>query len=402
MTIPQDALRRLESDARFASHARGAAVAFTLAGDSRSVTAGIADGALTAAGDAVFSLTASDDVWERLLSATPAAGWQHVLPLVRDGRIRLAGDERAFWRHLHVVRGAVEALRPATETEVPAVRRPLSLRGEYVRVDGPLGVSDVFVERAGEGPQLLCLPTAGSDTTQFHGLVTDTPITEHFEVIAFDLPWHGKSTPAAGVEYRLTPEEYTQHIVGVADALGLARPMLLGPSMAGAAVVRAIAVHPHRFAGAVSCQAAEDVRGRSSDLLSAADIDQSRLVPEWTVGLMNPASPAEHRDRVHWGYSSGASGVYAADIDGYQQWSFDDIASLLTAGSPHIAVLSGAYDTSVPPERSRQMADRIPNSSFALMPELGHFPHAEHPSAFWQHLEPALERLQLHDQLAGD
>ncbi|MGO3135579.1 MAG: alpha/beta fold hydrolase [Agrococcus casei] len=378
MTIPQDALRRLESDARLASHARGAAVVFTLAGDSRSVTAGIADGALTAAGDAVFSLTASDDVWERLLSATPAAGWQHVLPLVRDGRIRLAGDERAFWRHLHIV------------------------RGEYVRVEGPLGVSDVFVERAGEGPQLLCLPTAGSDTTQFHGLVTDTPITEHFEVIAFDLPWHGKSTPAAGVEYRLTPEEYTQHIVGVADALGLARPMLLGPSMAGAAVVRAIAVHPHRFAGAVSCQAAEDVRGRSSDLLSAADIDQSRLVPEWTVGLMNPASPAEHRDRVHWGYSSGASGVYAADIDGYQQWSFDDIASLLTAGSPHIAVLSGAYDTSVPPERSRQMADRIPNSSFALMPELGHFPHAEHPSAFWQHLEPALERLQLHDQLAGD
>ncbi|MGO1775874.1 MAG: hypothetical protein ACTHYY_10720, partial [Agrococcus casei] len=74
MTIPQDALRRLESDARLASHARGAAVVFTLAGDSRSVTAGIADGALTAAGDAVFSLTASDDVWERLLSATPAAG----------------------------------------------------------------------------------------------------------------------------------------------------------------------------------------------------------------------------------------------------------------------------------------------------------------------------------------
>ena len=402
MTIPADALQRLQADARLASLTRGAAVACALVGDSREVTAAFADGSVTAAADAAFSLTASDEVWTQLLAATPQPGWQHVLPLVRDGHISLDGDERAFWRHLHIVRAAVEALRPAAETAQHAERRPLTLRGEYVRAEGPLGVSDVFVERAGEGPQLLCLPTAGSDTTQFHGLVTETPITDHYEVIAFDLPWHGKSVPVDGVEYRLTPEEYTQHIVGVADALGLARPMLLGPSMAGAAVVRAIAAHPHRFAGAVSCQAAEDVRGRSSDLLAATDVDQSRLVPEWTVGLMNPASPVEHRDRVHWGYSSGASGVYAADIDGYQQWDFDDIADLLTAESPHIAVLSGVYDTSVPPERSEQLAQRIPNSSFARMPELGHFPHAEHPSAFWQHLEPALARLQLNDQLARD
>ena len=38
----------------------------------------------------------------------------------------------------------------------------------------------------------------------------------HFRVLAFDLPWHGKSSPPAGwhdEEYRLTSESYTETIL---------------------------------------------------------------------------------------------------------------------------------------------------------------------------------------------
>ena len=396
MTFRDDAVAHLAADERLRAMAASANVRLALVAGGDRLAVRVASGDVTGADDVDFSLEADASLWREILAEHPVPGMQHFLPQIRSGQMHLVGDQRVFERHLHVVRRVIEVLRPAEGKAGAAEPRALTMRGEYVRIDTRLGQADVYVERAGAGPQLLCLPTAGSDTTQFHGLVTDTDITDRFEVIAFDLPWHGKSAPPRGADpmrYSLTPAEYTDIIVAVADALGLERPILLGASMAGAAVVRAIAMHGHRFAGAVSCQAAVDVAGRATPAARATDVDQSLFPPEWTYGLMNPASPGEHRDRVWWGYSSGAHGVYIGDIDGYQQWRFDEVADLLTPQSPHIAVLTGVFDTSVPPERSEELASRIPNSSFQRMDRLGHFPHAENPEEFWRMLEPALVRI---------
>ncbi|SDR84713.1 alpha/beta fold hydrolase [Agrococcus carbonis] len=395
MTLPANLAAACRDDMRLRTAARGADVTLALADERGAQAIRVRDGEILAGGEPAFTLRLGDAEWAALLEDAPEPGWQHVLPMLRDGRARVDGDALAFDQHLHLVRRLVEALRPAC-AGAPRHPRPLSLRGEYVRIDGPLGTSDVYVERAGEGPQLLCLATAGSDSSQYHGLVTDTDLTDRFELVAVDLPWHGKSTPVAGVDpagYRLDPEAYTRTIVAIADAAGLERPILVGPSMAGAAVVRAIATHPSRFRGAVSCQAGPSVRGRRTAALRSPLVNQALHVPEWTYGLMNPASPIEHRDRVWWGYSSGAFGVYEADIAGYEQWDLDEVVHLLDADSPHIAVLSGAFDTSVPPEQSRALADRIPNASFELMPELGHFPHAEDPACFARYLERGVARI---------
>ena len=396
MSFPEDALSLLQQDSRLQRIAAGANVRFAFDDEIDRMCFRVAGGLIESCDGADFTLLAPETVWARLLAAHPEPGEQHVLPQLRSGTMTIEGDTRAFERHLHVVRRAVEALRPRTGAASASQPRRQTLRGEYVRIKSSAGASDVFVERAGRGPQLLCLATAGSDTTQFHGLISDTDITDHFELIAFDLPWHGKSAPPAGVdplEYSLTPELYTELILATADALELERPILVGASMGGAAVVRAIALHPERFAGAVSCQAAKNVAGRATPAARATDVDQTLFSPEWTYGLMNPASPQQHRDRVWWGYSSGAHGVYIGDIDGYQQWDFAAVSAGLTSSSPHIAVLSGVYDTSVPPERSEELAASIPNASFERMPRLGHFPHAENPGEFWSHLRPALERV---------
>ncbi|PRB17179.1 alpha/beta fold hydrolase [Microbacterium sp. MYb62] len=347
--------------------------------------------------DAVnFSLRATDEVWERVLQERPTPGWQSVVHLVRTGSILVDGDQREYLRHLHVVRAVIEGARSPDRSDHAEPRRPLAAVGGYHRVSSALGTADVYVERCGSGPPLLALATAGSDTSQWHGLITESDLTDRHELITVDLPWHGRSSPAFGAPagaWVLTPEHYTDFLVAVADTLGLARPTLVGASMAGAAVVHAIATRQGRFAGAVACQVGHRVQNRMAPELRAADIDPSTFVPEWTYGLMNPASPATFRTRVWWGYSSGGHGLYAADIDSYLQWDFDAVADLLTPASPHIAVLSGSYDTSVTPEDSRALAAAIPNASFAEMPELGHFPHAENPARFAVHLEAALARL---------
>lgn len=385
--------------------ASGAEVSFSLVGDSGTIAVHISGSRIevgrqsgrtvSEAASVGFELIAGDDVWEALLSPAPSPGLQSIIHLIRIGTIRIKGSNRVFNRHIHLVRAVIEALRGSTARKF-LPQRHLHARGEYHRVTSDLGTADIHVERCGEGRPIVALATAGSSISQWHGVMTETSLTERYELITIDLPWHGMSSPtfdSALGEWQLTPDTYSTFIRDSVRAIALANPILLGVSMAGAAVVHAVAKYPREFAGAVACQAGQRVRQRSTPQLTETAIDQSLFVPEWTYGLMNPQSPAEFRKRVWWGYSSGGRGLYAADINSYQQWDFESIRNLLTVETPHIAVLSGAYDTSVPPEASRELAESIPNSSFRIMPDLGHFPHAENPAVFDRYLGPAIDRV---------
>src|SRR5207253_4858883 len=94
--------------------------------------------------------------------------------------------------------------------------------GRYLRTDIDGVAHRLYFEEAGQGIPLLCLHTAGSDGRQFRAVLNDADITRQFRVIAFDMPWHGKSSPPAGWEkedYLLTSERYTGMIMSVAKAL---------------------------------------------------------------------------------------------------------------------------------------------------------------------------------------
>ena len=72
------------------------------------------------------------------------------------------------------------------------------ITGRYLHLDLLGKPHRLYVEEAGKGIPLLCLHTAGSDGRQFRGLMNDARITKNYRVIAFDMPWHGKSSPPAG------------------------------------------------------------------------------------------------------------------------------------------------------------------------------------------------------------
>ena len=94
----------------------------------------------------------------------------------------------------------------------------------------------IYMEEAGQGIPLLCLHTAGSDGRQFRHILCDHDITSRFRVIAFDLPWHGKSNPPKGFrdsEYKLTVDGYKDIIKAVCAGLELDRPVVMGCSLGG-------------------------------------------------------------------------------------------------------------------------------------------------------------------------
>jgi len=106
------------------------------------------------------------------------------------------------------------------------------ITGRYITIDIAAERHRIFVEEAGSGLPLLCLHTAGNDSRQFRHMMNDGAITERFRVVAFDMPYHGRSTPPDRwwlKKFRLTTQSYLDIICAVWRARSIARQYSAAP-----------------------------------------------------------------------------------------------------------------------------------------------------------------------------
>src|SRR5260370_30666105 len=92
--------------------------------------------------------------------------------------------------------------------------------------------------------------------------MNDERITSGHRVIAFDMPWHGKSSPPPGwhnEEYQLTSARYTTMILEIMTALELHRPILIGCSIGGRIALHLALEHPEAFRAIIGLQAGPQV-----------------------------------------------------------------------------------------------------------------------------------------------
>ncbi len=274
----------------------------------------------------------------------------------------------------------------------PIVGRYLSMKtgGEPVRV---------YVEEAGHGVPLLCLHTAGADGRQFRHLMTDAAVTDHFRVIAFDLPWHGKSNPPAGWhdrEYRLTTETYKQTILDFCHAMELERPVVMGCSMGGRVVLHLALDHGQDFRAVIALEGADRLEAfYDTDWLHRPDVHGGEAAAAFVSGQVAPGSPEEFRWETLWAYMQGGPGVFKGDL--YFYWvdgHFDDRSAGIDTERCPVYLLSGEYDCSCTPERMLATAARIKGSKAAVMEGLGHFPMSENPAEFRRHILPILDEVR--------
>ena len=259
--------------------------------------------------------------------------------------------------------------------------------GRYATVEVAGRRQRIYFEEAGQGQPVLCLHTAGSDTRQWRHILNDAEITASHRVIAFDMPWHGKSLPPEGFqteEYLLTTEVYMQTVLAVSAALGLDRPVLAGVSMGGRIALQLAVHHPEAFRAFLAIEASDfQPAWYDIDWFHRPDAHGGEMGAALVSTNISPYAPLAERWNTLWMFMQSGPGVFRGDLSFYTQ--DDSLVGQLhridTTRTP-VHFIVGAYDFTCTPEDAKRTADQIPGATLSVMEEVGHFPMSEHPDGF--------------------
>ncbi len=360
-------------------------------------------------GEPAFALAAPASVWDKFLQPVPPRHHHGLFALhYRIPEFAIQGDQLVLMEHAHIARRVLEVgkwLALGNAAPVPmslaprdGLRAMPKVQGGYVPVTVDGITYQIYHETAGAGRDVLCMHTAGSDGRQFHGLMADGRLTEGHRLVAFDMPWHGRSPPPEGSipgSWRLNTDLYVDVIMGFIAAAGLDKPIALGASMSGEICLELAYRHPEAFSGIVACEACDKINQRQTIWAAHPRVNQSMFVPEWIRALSAPQSPAEYQEAITWQYSQGGSGVFYGDIAFYSgDWDARQRVGRIDTNRCPLFMLTGEYDYSCTVEMSEATAAKIPGVKFQAMAGIGHFPFAENPGLFAQYLLPVLQALR--------
>ncbi len=211
-----------------------------------------------------------------------------------------------------------------------------------------------------------------------------TDLASEYDVVMPDAAGHGRTSPAAPGE---SPARSVADVVGIIDALGLERPVLIGHSMGAATAARLAGEAPDRVRGVVL----EDPGWRdgvSAPTTTAAAGSRSQLrSPAWTTWMrsLKDLSPAERRlvaDRERPEWAEEERGPW---IEAKAQFNLDALAAMpaptLTAWREiarritcPVLLLTADVERGaiVTPEAAREAASLLPAVRVVHIPGAGH------------------------------
>jgi pimeloyl-ACP methyl ester carboxylesterase len=271
--------------------------------------------------------------------------------------------------------------------------------GRYVRTEIDGQPHRLYFEEAGQGIPLVCLHTAGSDARQWRHLLNDPEVTRHFRVIAFDLPWHGKSNPPDGwhnEEYRLTTAGYTEAIRAFCRTLELDKPVVMGCSIGGRIVLNLAMEHAAEFRALIGLEAADfQSPWYDTTWLNRPDVHGGEVCAALVSGLMAPQSPEARRQESLWSYMQSGPGVFKGDLYFYRvDGDLRDRTGKINTSVCPLFLLTGEYDFSCTPADTKRTAQQIPGAEVTVMERLGHFPMSENPEQFRRYILPVLDKIR--------
>lgn len=350
-------------------------------------------------GDADVTLAAGPAVWAGTLAAVPPPRHQTFTALqLANENAEVTGDPLRVAQARPVLERLLECLRDTAPAPSPRPAYDLSgIRGYYARLTLADGGYDVFVEEAGAGPPVVFLHTAGADARQYQAALANPALAAGHRLIAFDLPFHGRSLPPErwdGGAYWMDQARYLGWVVAFLEQVVGEPVVLVGCSMGAAITLVTAAERPDLLRGVVALEPPLRSPGRRNPYLAHAQVSGGAHNAAYVRGLMSPSSPEALRRRSAWIYAQGGPGVYAGDL-GFYSDEFDGalVGPRIDGRALPVHLMTGEYDYSATPDAGMELSRLIPGSTFHLMPGLGHFPMSENPDRFLEHFTPVLQSI---------
>jgi pimeloyl-ACP methyl ester carboxylesterase len=348
-----------------------------------------------------FGFTVPASAWEEFAKPSPRPLGNTAQALVAQfGDTLISGDRVKWAQYAPLVERILVCLKPIRDRgPTPQLPRKSAIKASYLTIDYQQREYRLFYEEAGQGIPMICLHTAGSDSRQYKYLLEDPQLQADFRMIAFDMPWHGRSMPPRGwrgERYEMDIEWYLGIIRGFTAAMELPeKPVLVGCSMGGSIALVMSGTHGQEWRAICALEGTlggnPHAPSRRGVWTRHLEVDHSMFLSTWVAGLMSPDSPQDLQDEVLWEYGQSGPGVYNGD--GAMVSSLQRIGPTLTDAKCPLYVFSGEYDYSATPELSKAAAQQL-NGEFIAMTGKGHFPMAEDPVGFKQYFLPVLEKIK--------
>lgn len=364
---------------------------------------------------AAFIISAHLPHWQKFFQSPPPRFYQSIWGILRvhgnETGVGILGEVSLFGKCSRLWRLILDRLRDALmpESRVAVLGIPPKevatddLVGRYLWMEIPVwGRCKIFYETSGKGEQdLLLLHTAGADGRQHHPIMNNEAMCKRFRMFSFDLPSHGRSSPAErqpSQGYVNGEEQYVGTIGGFIKALKLNRPIVCGASMGGhICLAVAIKAKELNVGGVVPLEGSAHLPFTQPPYELAGDSNEAVLNAERVCGMISPTAPEYYKKLIWWTYSSQGAGIFTGDLKFYfRGWDGRGRIETIDTQFCPVYMMTGEFDYSCTCEESKRTADMIPGAKFRLMEGLGHFPISENPQRFVPYLMEAVDYIQSH------
>lgn len=347
--------------------------------------------------------------WQKMLSRTPPPHFHTLRTAAKNGFTVEAGDQEQFLAYYGALLRIVALLRvevsgpPAVLPAGTPFRATDTAVGRYVYVTIEGTDYRIYYEEAGQGVPLLLQHTAGADSRQWRHVLADPDLQRHFRMIAFDLPFHGRSLPPTdGTEwwaqtYTLGKDWLMHCILAISEALALDRPVFMGCSVGGQAATDLAADHPEaiRAAVALNCYYHQDALKADprmkEDFLAHPKSSQDGI-GSIMAGITSPLAPEPFRRESFWVYASQAPGIYKGDLRYFvQEHDLRVNGHRIDTSLTPLYIVAGEYDGSTAHEAGgAAIPAHVKGARYSVIPGVGHFAPTEDPMRFREHIIPIL------------
>ncbi len=250
------------------------------------------------------------------------------------------------------------------------------------------GIS-IYYESYGQGYPLVLIGGLGSTLESWS---VQVPLySKYFQVIVFDNRGSGRSEKP---DYPYTMEQMADDTIGLLDALGIRKAHFAGKSMGGMILQWLGIKYPERVGKLVmGCTSAQRDDVGNLILEMGRDI-ADKLGPKagWLFALLL----GYERKYIEKNYatlmeSAGKIPASSESVAGYKNQSHacenHETVSRLGEISAQTLIVYGERDFMTPPERSKKLAELIPNSTERMFEDAGH--------GFWRECQQEVDKTVL-------